>query len=86
MRNENRNADNERAFERKGMPSILTGLGNREVTPDALHHMCRSVEYHQAYGTEYGKIWRRRKSRSSAIVSGVMAQTGMETAEDCRES
>ena len=66
---------------------LIVGLGNREVTPDALgpevvgnlritRHLVR--EYGSAaFGTE-------RVHLVSAIVPGVMAQTGMETLEIVR--
>lgn len=63
---------------------LVVGLGNREVTPDALgpavvdnlyitRHIIREFGKY-AFGTEY-------TSRISAIVPGVMAQTGMECVE-----
>lgn len=66
---------------------LIVGLGNREVTPDALgpevvgnlritRHLVR--EYGSAaFGTE-------RVHLVSAVVPGVMAQTGMETLEIVR--
>ena len=54
----NRNADNEKEHSKEKGCSILTvGLGNREVTPDALG----PYVVDQAYGTGIWKIWRRRK-------------------------
>lgn len=65
---------------------LIVGLGNRDVTPDALgprvvgnlcitRHMLR----------EYGSACMGEKEKAvSAIVPGVMAQTGMETLEIIR--
>lgn len=63
---------------------LIVGLGNREVTPDALgpqvvdnlfitRHLIRE------YGSEFKE--RNRLGNVSAISPGVMAQTGMETLE-----
>ncbi|CRZ34243.1 spore protease [Herbinix hemicellulosilytica] len=63
---------------------LVVGLGNREVTPDALgpqvidnlfvtRHLIRE------YGEEFKK--KNRLGSVSAISPGVMAQTGMETVE-----
>lgn len=63
---------------------LVVGLGNREVTPDALgpqvvdnlfitRHLIRE------YGTEFKE--KHRLGNVSAISPGVMAQTGMETVE-----
>lgn len=63
---------------------LAVGLGNREVTPDALGpnvvenlHITRHVL--QEYGTL--GMGEERAHAVSAIVPGVMAQTGMETLE-----
>lgn len=66
---------------------LLVGLGNRAVTPDALgpyvaDHLCvtRHIvrEYGKyAMGTEHANL-------VSAVVPGVMGQTGMESAEIVR--
>ncbi|MGI6019251.1 MAG: GPR endopeptidase [Marvinbryantia sp.] len=62
---------------------LVVGLGNRDVTPDALGpdvvanlHITRHLirEYGKSYASGDGSI-------VSAIVPGVMAQTGMETLE-----
>ena len=63
---------------------MVVGLGNREVTPDALgpqvvdnlfvtRHLIRE------FGTEFKE--RNKLASISAISPGVMAQTGMETVE-----
>ena len=66
---------------------LVVGLGNREVTPDALgpevvgnlritRHMIR------VYGRVSAEL--QQAAEVSALVPGVMAQTGMETAEIVR--
>lgn len=66
---------------------LIVGLGNRDVTPDALgpsvadnlyitRHIIKEFGKY-AFGTEY-------TSRISSIVPGVMAQTGMECVEILR--
>ncbi len=66
---------------------LVVGLGNREVTPDALgpgvvNNLC--ITRHMV--REYGKTFSRSPGAGnvSAIVPGVMAQTGMETLEIVR--
>lgn len=65
---------------------LVIGLGNRQVTPDALgpdtvdnlyitRHMIRE------YGSRFGMCIGKKQVSVSAIVPGVMAQTGMETLE-----
>ena len=72
--------------ERRGSV-LVVGLGNRDVTPDALgpdvvgnlhitRHMIRE------YGRMPGDL--EKAGEGSAIVPGVMAQTGMETLEIIR--
>lgn len=61
--------------EEKRKSILVVGLGNREVTPDALGpevvgNLC--INRHLKSDEEYG---------ISGIIPGVMAQTGMETAE-----
>lgn len=63
---------------------LVVGLGNREVTPDALGpevagHLCVTRHVVREYGkTAFAK---EKVHLVSAIVPGVMAQTGMETLE-----
>lgn len=71
----------------KDLSVLVVGLGNREVTPDALgpcvaDHL--SVTRHIV--KEYGKyaMGMERSDMISAIVPGVMGQTGMESAEIVR--
>lgn len=72
----------------KGERSVLVvGLGNREVTPDSLgpnvvNNMMITRHMIKEYGTAvYGE---KSPAMISGIVPGVMAQTGMETAEILR--
>ncbi|MDO4261947.1 MAG: GPR endopeptidase [Eubacteriales bacterium] len=63
---------------------LVAGLGNRDVTPDALGPKTVSnllITRHLI--REYGKsaMGEGRSSEISGIVPGVMAQTGMETSE-----
>lgn len=67
-----------------GREVLIVGLGNREVTPDALGpkvvgnlHITRHIlkEFGRLAGT------REKIPSVSAVVPGVMAQTGMETLE-----
>lgn len=63
---------------------LIVGLGNREVTPDALgpyvvDNMFVTRHLIKEYGDEF-KV-RNRLGNVSAISPGVMGQTGMETSE-----
>ncbi len=71
--------------ETEEVPSVLiVGLGNRDVTADALgpevvEHLC--ITRHMI--REYGKVafLKENTAMVSSMVPGVMAKTGMETAE-----
>ena len=67
----------------KGCSILTVGLGNREVTPDALGpYVVDQLNITRHMVQEYGRYGVEEESRIvSAIVPGVMAQTGMETAE-----
>ena len=69
----------------EGEQSILVvGLGNREVTPDALGpQVVNNLMVTRHIIKEYGvrAFGREQMHQVSAIVPGVMAQTGMETYE-----
>lgn len=67
----------------KGCSILAVGLGNREVTPDALGpYVVDQLNITRHMVQEYGRYGVEEESRIvSAIVPGVMAQTGMETAE-----
>ena len=63
---------------------LVVGLGNRDVTPDALGpQVVNNLMITRHIIKEYGvrAFGRERMNRVSAIVPGVMAQTGMETSE-----
>lgn len=70
----------------KDMPEriLVAGLGNLYVTPDSLgprvlQHLPMTRHYDSQYGEDYRK--KRGMASVSGIAPGVMAQTGMETAE-----
>lgn len=63
---------------------LIVGLGNREVTPDALGpNVVNNMLITRHIIKEYGKAayGREQVNLISAIVPGVMAQTGMEALE-----
>lgn len=63
---------------------LVVGLGNRKVTPDALGpYVVDNLEINRHIIREYGRyaVDEDRAECVSAIVPGVMAQTGMETVE-----
>lgn len=63
---------------------LIVGLGNREVTPDALGpYVVDRLNVTRHIIREYGKyaMGEETVQMISAIVPGVMAQTGMETSE-----
>ena len=66
---------------------LVAGLGNREVTPDALgpqvvDNLFVTRHLKQEYGQEF--LEEHNMGNVSAISPGVMAQTGMETSEILR--
>ncbi|MDO4344261.1 MAG: GPR endopeptidase [Eubacteriales bacterium] len=65
---------------------LVVGLGNREVTPDALGpNVVNNLKITRHIAKEYGRSsLENQKKLVSAIVPGVMAQTGMETLEIIR--
>ena len=68
----------------KGYSVLVVGLGNREVTPDALGpYVVDQLNVTRHIVQEYGRyaVGKGGSRIVSAIVPGVMAQTGMETAE-----
>lgn len=70
--------------ERKKAGILVVGLGNREVTPDALGpYVADNLNITRHIIKEYGKYAMTENDSFiiSAIVPGVTAQTGMETAE-----
>ena len=63
---------------------LVVGLGNRDVTPDALGpKTVGNLLITRHVVKEYGKeiLGKEKVHRVSGIVPGVMAQTGMETSE-----
>lgn len=63
---------------------LIVGLGNRQVTPDALGpYVVDNLNITRHIVKEYGKyaMGKEHVHMTSAIVPGVMAQTGMETLE-----
>lgn len=70
-----------------GGPVLVVGLGNREVTPDALGpDVVSNLHITRHMIREYGRASAGLETAGeiSAIVPGVMAQTGMETLEIIR--
>lgn len=66
---------------------MVVGLGNRQVTPDALGpYVVDHLHVSRHIVKEYGKygMGEEQVNLVSAIVPGVMAQTGMETVEIIR--
>ena len=66
---------------------LMVGLGNRAVTPDALGpRVADNLNITRHIVREYGKyaMGKDEVTLVSALVPGVMAQTGMETAEIVR--
>lgn len=73
--------------EQKEYSVLVVGLGNRDVTPDALGpYVVDQLNITRHIIQEYGKyaVEKEAGHAVSAVVPGVMAQTGMETAEIIR--
>ena len=71
----------------KGYSVLVVGLGNREVTPDALGpYVVDQLNVTRHIVQEYGRyaVGKGGSRIVSAIVPGVMEQTGMESAEIIR--
>ncbi len=71
-------------IEEKDYTVLIVGLGNRDVTPDALGpHVVEELNVTRHIIREYGKYAMNEKEAHmvSAIAPGVMAQTGMESSE-----
>lgn len=67
--------------------ALVVGLGNRDVTPDALGpDVVNNLYITRHMIREYGRMTTNLESAAeiSAIIPGVMAQTGMETLEIIR--
>lgn len=68
----------------RGGSVLLVGLGNRNVTPDALGPLVMdNLKITRHLFKEFG-LTEEGKNQVSALVPGVMAQTGMETLEIIR--
>lgn len=66
---------------------LVVGLGNREITPDALGpRVVQNLKITRHIVREYGKagMGEEKVHLVSSLVPGVMAQTGMETMEIIR--
>lgn len=66
---------------------LVVGLGNREITPDALGpRVVQNLKINRHIVKEYGKagMGEEKVHMVSSLVPGVMAQTGMETLEIIR--
>ncbi|MBQ8803631.1 MAG: GPR endopeptidase [Tyzzerella sp.] len=71
-------------FDKSDFTALVVGLGNRDVTPDALGpRVVESLNVTRHIVREYGKyaMGEEESHMISAIAPGVMAQTGMETWE-----
>ena len=71
-------------LQKESLSVLIAGLGNREVTPDALGPgVVDNLFITRHVVKEYGKyaFGKQTVNRISSIVPGVMAQTGMETQE-----
>lgn len=66
---------------------LVVGLGNRDITPDALGpRVIQNLKITRHIVKEYGKagMGEEKVHLVSSLVPGVMAQTGMETMEIIR--
>lgn len=71
-------------IEKEELSVLIVGLGNREVTPDALGpRVVDNMMITRHIIRKFGKyaLGLKRNHQISSIVPGVMAQTGMETLE-----
>lgn len=71
-------------MDKEDLSVLIVGLGNRQVTPDALGpHVVDNLCVTRHIVKEYGKyaMGMEHANLVSAIVPGVMGQTGMETVE-----
>lgn len=74
-------------IQKKDCSVLVAGLGNRQVTPDALGpYVADHLNITRHIVKEYGKyaMGKEQVHLLSAIVPGVMGQTGMETVEIIR--
>ncbi len=71
-------------MEKEDLSVLVVGLGNREVTPDALGpNVVDNMMITRHIIKEFGKyaLGKNHTQRISGLVPGVMAQTGMESEE-----
>lgn len=67
---------------KEGKLILLSGLGNRFATPDALGpYVLENVSMNRHMKKEFGKYWGGGDYTLCGIAPGVMSQTGMETGE-----
>lgn len=74
-------------YQEEEVSVLVVGLGNRQVTPDALGpYVADNLYVTRHIMKEYGKyaMGMEHANQISAIVPGVMGQTGMETVEIVR--
>ena len=75
-------------WKEEDLPSVLVvGLGNSSVTPDSLGpRVLGNLQVTRHLDGQYGDTFLKDRSLPaiSGIATGVMAQTGMETAEIVR--
>lgn len=74
-------------YQKEEVSVLVVGLGNRQVTPDALGpYVADNLYVTRHIVKEYGKyaMGMEHANQISAIVPGVMGQTGMETVEIVR--
>lgn len=71
-------------LDKEDLSVLIVGLGNRQVTPDALGpYVVENLCVTRHIVKEYGKyaMGMEHANLASAIIPGVMGQTGMETVE-----
>jgi len=72
----------EKKTKKAGKVILLSGLGNRFATPDALGpYVLENVCMNRHIKKEFGKHWEGEGYTLCGIAPGVMSQTGMETGE-----
>lgn len=79
--------ENKEGSKKADLSILVVGLGNRQVTPDALGpYVVDNLRVTRHIVKEYGKyaMGMEHANLVSAIVPGVMGQTGMETVEIVR--
>lgn len=78
-------AENIRELAGKSEKILVTGLGNRNITPDAVGPLCADKIFATRHIKKYSnEIDCGELSEISAISTGVMGQTGIESAEQIK--